>query len=54
MTTTPATPLTSVMHDGRCLGFLLHRGKQGVEAFTRENASRSVGKQPIDCDRRVA
>jgi hypothetical protein len=27
------------MHDGRCLGFLLHRGPQGVEAFTRETQS---------------
>jgi hypothetical protein len=39
MTTAPATPLISVMHDGRCLGFLLRRGQQGVEAFTRETQS---------------
>jgi hypothetical protein len=39
MTTAPATPLISVMHDGRCLGFLLCRGRQGVEVFTRETQS---------------
>jgi hypothetical protein len=39
MTTTPATPLISVMHNGRCLGFLLCRGRQVVEAFTRETQS---------------
>ena len=39
MTTTPAMPLTSVIHEGRCLGFLLSRGRQGVEVFTRETQS---------------
>jgi hypothetical protein len=39
MNTVPATPLISVMHNGRCLGFLLYRGRQGVEAFTRETQS---------------
>jgi hypothetical protein len=39
MTATPATPLISVMHEGRCLGFLLCRGPQGVEVFTRETQS---------------
>ena len=46
MTTTPATPLLSVMHNGRCLGFLLHRGRQGVEAFTRE--TKSIGCFPSE------
>jgi hypothetical protein len=41
MSATPATPLTSVIHNGRCLGFLLHRGPQGVEVFTPE--TRSLG-----------
>jgi hypothetical protein len=41
MTTTTPTPLISVMHNARCLGFLLYRGRQGVEAFTRE--TRSIG-----------
>jgi hypothetical protein len=41
MTTAPATPLTSVMHDGRCIGFILCRGRQGVEAYDRDQ--RSVG-----------
>jgi hypothetical protein len=39
MTTAPATPLISVMHNGQCLGFLLRRGPQGVEVFTRETQS---------------
>jgi hypothetical protein len=39
MTTAPATPMISVMHNGRCLGFLLSRGREGVEAFTRETQS---------------
>jgi hypothetical protein len=39
MTTAPATSLISVMHAGRCLGFLLRRGRQGVEVFTRETQS---------------
>jgi hypothetical protein len=39
MTAAPATPLISVMHNDRCLGFLLHRGPQGVEVFTRETQS---------------
>jgi hypothetical protein len=39
MTTAPATPMISVMHNGRCLGFLLSHGRQGVEAFTRETQS---------------
>jgi hypothetical protein len=39
MTTAPATPLTSVIHNGQCLGFLLARGPQGVEVFTRETQS---------------
>jgi len=37
----PATPLTSIMHGNRCIGFLLHRGQQGIEVFTRDE--RSVG-----------
>jgi hypothetical protein len=28
-----------VMHNGQCLGFLLRRGPQGVEVFTRETQS---------------
>jgi hypothetical protein len=27
------------MHNGQCLGFLLHRGPQSVEVFTRETES---------------
>jgi hypothetical protein len=46
MTTTTATPLISVIHNGRCLGFLLHRGRQGVEALTRE--TQSVGCFPTE------
>jgi hypothetical protein len=46
MNTAPATPLISVMHDGRCLGFLLYRGRQGVEAFTRE--TQSIGCFPSE------
>jgi hypothetical protein len=32
------------MHGDRCIGFLLHRGRQGVEVFTRE--TQSVGCFP--------
>jgi hypothetical protein len=39
MTAAPATLLISVIHEGRCLGFLLHRGPLGVEVFTRETQS---------------
>ena len=46
MNTAPATPLISVMHDGRCLGFLLYHGRQGVEAFTRE--TQSIGCFPSE------
>jgi hypothetical protein len=46
MTATPAPPLMSVMHEGRCLGFLLRRGPQGVEVFTRE--TRSIGCFPTE------
>ena len=46
MSTVPATPLISVMHDGRCLGFLLRRGRQGIEAFTRE--TESIGCFPTE------
>ena len=46
MSATPATPLISVMHDGRCLGFLLRRGRQGIEAFTRE--TQSIGCFPTE------
>jgi hypothetical protein len=38
-TTTPASSLISVTHEGQCLGFLLRRGPQGVEVFTRETQS---------------
>jgi hypothetical protein len=34
------------MHGDRCLGFLLHRGRQGVEVFTRE--TQSVGCFPTE------
>jgi hypothetical protein len=46
MSTVPATPLISVMHDSRCLGFLLHRGPQGIEVFTRE--TQSIGCFPTE------
>jgi hypothetical protein len=46
MNTTPATPMTPVMHAGRCLGFLLNRGREGVEAFTRE--TQSAGCYPTE------
>jgi len=46
MTTAPATPLISVMHGDRCLGFLLRRGQQGIEVFTRE--TRSLGCFPTE------
>ena len=46
MNTAPATPLISVMHNGRCLGFLLYRGQQGVEAFMRE--TQSIGVYPTE------
>jgi len=39
MNTAPATPLISVMHNGRCLGFLLYRGRQGIEVFTIDEKS---------------
>jgi hypothetical protein len=39
MTIAPATPLILVMHDGRCLGFLLARGPAGVEAFDHDERS---------------
>jgi hypothetical protein len=39
MTSAPAPALISVMHENRCLGFLLSRGRQGVEVFTRETQS---------------
>jgi hypothetical protein len=39
MTATPATPLIPIMHENQCLGFLLSRGRQGVEVFTRETQS---------------
>ena len=39
MNTTPATPLIPVMHQNQCLGFLLSRGPQGVEVFTRQTQS---------------
>jgi hypothetical protein len=45
-TTKPATPLVLVMYDSRCLGFLLHRGRQGVEVFTRE--TQSIGCFPSE------
>jgi hypothetical protein len=40
MTATPATPLVPIMHNGRCIGFMLRRGRQGIEVFTREMQSR--------------
>ena len=43
---TPAAPLTSVMYDGRCIGFLFARGPQGIEVFTRDE--RSVGTFPTE------
>jgi len=39
MTAIPATPLIPIMHENQCLGFLLSRGPQGVEAFTRDEKS---------------
>jgi hypothetical protein len=42
MNTALATPLTPIMHNGRCLGFLLCRGRQGFEVFTRETESLGV------------
>ena len=41
-----ATPLTSIMHGNRCIGFLLHRGQQGIEVFTRE--TQSIGCFPTE------
>jgi hypothetical protein len=38
MTTAPATPLISVMHDDRCLGFL-YRRRGDFEAFTIDEVS---------------
>ena len=46
MSTVPATPLISVMHDSRCIGFLLRRGRQGFEVFTRE--TESIGCFPTE------
>jgi len=46
MTSAPTTPLTSVMHGDRCIGFILHRGRQGVEVFTRE--AQSLGYFPTE------
>jgi hypothetical protein len=48
MTSAPTTPLTSVMHGNRCIGFILHRGRQGVEIFTRE--TRSLGIFPTELE----
>jgi hypothetical protein len=42
----PATPLISIMHDGRCIGFMLRRGRQGVAIFTRE--AQSLGCFPTE------
>jgi hypothetical protein len=39
MTAAAATPLISIMHNSRCIGFMLRRGRQGVEVFTREMQS---------------
>ena len=46
MSTTPATSLTPVMHNGRCIGFMLRRGRQGIEVFTRE--TQSIGCFPTE------
>jgi hypothetical protein len=35
----PNPALISGIHSGRCLGFLLCRGQQGIEAFTCEMQS---------------
>jgi hypothetical protein len=42
MTIAPATPLTLVMHNDHCLGFLLCRGRNGIEAFDRDEHSLGV------------
>jgi hypothetical protein len=39
MADTRSIPLTPVIYDGRCLGFLFYRDRQGVEVFTRETQS---------------
>ena len=46
MTAAPATPLISIMHNNRCIGFMLRRGRQGIEVFTRE--TESIGCFPTE------
>ena len=36
---TPATPLISVRHGDQFIGFMLRRGQQSIEVFTREQQS---------------
>jgi hypothetical protein len=40
MTTAGTSPITSIMADNRCVGFLFRRGPAGVEAFDEH---RSLG-----------
>jgi hypothetical protein len=38
----PITPLTSVLINNRCVGYLISRGRDGLEAFDADD--RSLGK----------
>jgi hypothetical protein len=47
---TAASPIVSIMIDRKCIGFLMHRGVAGVEAF---NEHASLGLFP-DRDKAIA
>jgi hypothetical protein len=46
MSTAPTTPLITVVHANQCIGFLLRRGKQGIEVYTC--ADESLGCFPSE------
>jgi hypothetical protein len=43
-----ATPMVPVIAGTACVGFLLRRGREGVEAFDRDERSLGIFPDPIE------
>ncbi len=48
MTLAAYTPMMTVLSGSRVVGFLIGRGREGVEAFDRDERSLGVFQSPIE------
>jgi hypothetical protein len=48
-----ASTMVPIISDGRCVGFLLRRGREGIEAFDRNELSLGLYTCPTEAARAV-